>query len=81
MLFFLQKGKNGKGKENIPGICTVTNADCDSNCRPAISAKGYIASLGDLLGMYTHANTPLVVHSTGLCSSYPEWYLRFVQFA
>ena len=69
MLFFLQKGKKGKGKENIPGICTVTNADCDSNCRPAMSAKGYIASLGDLLGMYTRKYTS--------CSS-SHWSLFFL---
>lgn len=47
MLFFLQKGKNVKGKENIPGTCTLSNADCDSNCRDVMSANCYIASLGD----------------------------------
>lgn len=59
---------NGKGKENIP------TADCDSDCRHVMSANDYIASLRD-------ANTPLGAHPTGLCSSYPECYLRFVQLA
>lgn len=69
VFMLLQKGKNGKGKENIPGICTVPTADWDSDCRHVMSANGYIARLRDLLGIYTRKCTS--------CSS-SHWFLFFL---